>query len=597
MNVPGAQQPTEKADAAKAYSLVAIAPQPFDKYTLIGKLGHGGMAEVNLAVADGKGGFRKLVVIKRLHGHLAMEPGFIDMFLDEARLAARLNHPHCVQTHEVGEWQGNHFLAMEYLDGQGLERLLRMSGQKDAPVPIDVGVRIISDALDGLAYAHELTDFDGSPLCVVHRDVSPQNIFITYNGVVKLLDFGIAKAATHVVETRTGVIKGKYAYIAPEQALAGEVDHRADIWSMGVVLWEVLTGRRLFKSVNELATLHETLQGVIKPPSAHRPEVPPGLDAIAMRALTREVKDRYQSAQEMKDELDRWLTSFPKPAGRSQIARIMRDRFGEVIDTHKETLAQCLSGAMPVTASGFHQLIEPMVTPSGMSPISAPGVRSATVSGDFSAMTPSTSGQVLQQAPPAKSSGYLWQGALIVLVVALGATTALMWPFGGQPQARPAQDPTITAQPNALPVPPPVIPTTPPAPSENVVQPTETASTGENPTAPTEGEPTNSRPTRAERLAALRAQRRQNQQQNPSAETEEPAPSSNEAPGFLTLATTPWARVRLGNRDLGTTPLIRVELPAGTHTLQLTNPEQDIDESYRVTIRPGETLVRRLGLH
>ena len=267
MTVSEAKKPTS-VEAHKAYSLVAVPPQPFDKYTLIGKLGHGGMAEVNLAVADGKGGFRKLTVIKRLHRHLAMEPGFVEMFLDEARLAARLNHPHCVQTYEVGDHDDNHFLAMEYLDGQGLERLLRISGQLGLSMPVAESARIVADALDGLAYAHELTDFDGTELGVVHRDISPQNIFVTYNGVVKLLDFGIAKAATHIVETKTGVIKGKYAYIAPEQALGQQVDARSDLWSMGVVLWECLTGRRLFKSVNELATLHETLQGEIKLPSA-----------------------------------------------------------------------------------------------------------------------------------------------------------------------------------------------------------------------------------------------------------------------------------------------------------------------------------------
>ena len=184
MAVSEAKRPAT-VDAHKAYSLVAIPPQPFDKYTLIGKLGHGGMAEVNLAVVEGKGGFRKLTVIKRLHRHLAMEPGFVDMFLDEARLAARLNHPHCVQTYEVGDHEGNHFLAMEYLDGQGLERLLRISGQQGHVMPIETSARIVADALDGLAYAHELTDFDGTELGVVHRDVSPQNIFITYNGMVR----------------------------------------------------------------------------------------------------------------------------------------------------------------------------------------------------------------------------------------------------------------------------------------------------------------------------------------------------------------------------------------------------------------------------
>ena len=291
-------------EEARAYSLQAVPPQAFGKYTLIGKLGHGGMAEVLLAVMGGKAGFRKLVVLKRIHGMLEVEPGLIDMFLDEARLAAQLDHPNCVQTLEVGDVGGQHFLAMEYLDGQGLDRLLRSSAQSGTLLPPAIAVRMIADALEGLGYAHELTGFDGQPLGVVHRDVSPQNIFVAYNGVVKLLDFGIAKASSNVVETRTGVVKGKYAYIAPEQALGQHVDARADVWSMGVVLWECLTSRRLFKSVNELATLQETLQGEIKRPSTYNPEIPRELDAIVMGALQRSVEHRYQTAAQFKDALD-----------------------------------------------------------------------------------------------------------------------------------------------------------------------------------------------------------------------------------------------------------------------------------------------------
>ncbi|MCZ7684254.1 MAG: protein kinase [Sandaracinaceae bacterium] len=467
MSVTGASKASElAADPSRAYSLVAIPPQPFDKYTLIGKLGHGGMAEVNLAVALGKGNFKKLVVIKRLHRHLAMEPGFVDMFLDEARLAARLNHPHCVQTHEVGEWQDNHFLAMEYLDGQGLERLLRISGQKGLDIPFDLAARIVSDALDGLAYAHELADFDGSPLGVVHRDVSPQNIFITYNGVVKLLDFGIAKAATHVVETRTGVIKGKYAYIAPEQALAQELDHRADLWSMGVVLWELLTGRRLFKSVNELATLHETLQGEIKLPSAFRPDLPTDLDTICMRALERDVDGRYQTAQEMKEEIDRYLATLPKPPGRSAIARMMRERFDQVIETHQRTLAQCLKGgALELSASSIQQLVEmPMVTPTGMSPLSeqkaGPSVTptpTPTPSNEhLAALAAPPSGATAIDAPPQKRGGAVWKLGLVFVVALIAGAIAMILPLGdgaGETTAR-TGDEVLPAEPVAVPAEP-----------------------------------------------------------------------------------------------------------------------------------------------
>jgi len=320
-----------------------MSPVPFGKYIVIGKLGHGGMAEVNLAVVGGKGGFRKLFVIKRLHGHLEHESGFIDMFLDEARLAAQLDHPHCVQTVEVGEDNGQHFLAMEYLDGQGLERILRVTGQRGDFLPLTVSVRMIADALDGLHYAHDLRSYDGTVLGVVHRDVSPQNIFVTYNGVVKLLDFGIAKAESNVVETRTGVVKGKYAYIAPEQALAQPVDRRADLWSMGVVLWEMLTSHRLFKSVNELATLNETLHGTVHPPSSYNPQVPPELDAILDRALQRDVSKRYATGAEFKDDLESWLATQTEPSDRKSIAALMKDRFGDIVEQHRQRLGECIA--------------------------------------------------------------------------------------------------------------------------------------------------------------------------------------------------------------------------------------------------------------
>jgi serine/threonine protein kinase len=614
---------SSEAGASKAYSLVPIPPLRFDKYTLIGKLGHGGMAEVNLAVVEGKGGFRKLVVVKRLHRHLSVEPGFIDMFLDEARLAARLNHPHCVQTHEVGEFDGGHFLAMEYLDGQGLERLLRMSGQKGVPVPIDLAVRIITDALDGLAYAHELTDFDGTALNVVHRDVSPQNIFITYNGVVKLLDFGIAKAATHVVETRTGVIKGKYAYIAPEQALAQDVDHRADLWSMGVVFWEVLTGRRLFKSVNELATLHETLQGEIKLPSAFRPEIPPEIDTICMRALERDVKLRYQTAAEMKEDIDRYIASLEKGSNSKHIGRLMRDRFGDVIEQHKTVLAQCLkAGEVGMTMSGIQRLVEqPMTTPTGSFPAQHLSGQSMTPtpSGEYVALAAPAAAPVIAHPtaePEKKSSGVIWKIAVVCLVIGIAGAAALLVPWGGDDDevgTQIASNEQTTSAPDEEPG---SGTNEHPGPAEQR-QPDQVAAEPVEPDPPPQADPAEAQPAvvapvaaepaaadARERLRRERLRRQQGEQpqtqppQNnpPPPQQQEPANNNSSAPGFLTLATTPWTRVQLGGRDLGTTPIMRIELPAGTHTLHLSNPEQGIDQTYRVTIEPGQTITRRLGL-
>src|SRR5262245_45560386 len=200
------------------------------KYQLIANLGHGGMADVYLSVVHGPVGFNKLTVIKRLRPSLAEEQEFLAMFLDEARLAARLNHPNVVQTNEVAEIEGQYYIAMEYLDGQPLNRILTRA-QKAGTLPRELLIRVVADCLAGLHYAHELADYDGSPLGVVHRDASPHNIFVTYDGQTKVVDFGIAKAATRSAETRGGVLKGKVAYMAPEQARSGEVDRRSDVFA------------------------------------------------------------------------------------------------------------------------------------------------------------------------------------------------------------------------------------------------------------------------------------------------------------------------------------------------------------------------------
>ncbi|MDB4940788.1 MAG: serine/threonine protein kinase, partial [Labilithrix sp.] len=217
----------------------------FGKYQLFASLGRGGMADVFLAVARGQMGFNKLAVVKRLRQALAEEAAFRTMFLDEARLAARLSHPNIVHTYEVGEQDGVYFIAMEYLEGQSLNKVMKEALRRKDGLEPEVSARIIADALGGLGYAHGLADYDGRPLGIIHRDVSPHNIFVTYDGHTKLVDFGIAKAALSSTETEVGVLKGKVAYMSPEQAMGGRIDQRADIFAMGIVLWELLARQRL----------------------------------------------------------------------------------------------------------------------------------------------------------------------------------------------------------------------------------------------------------------------------------------------------------------------------------------------------------------
>ena len=288
----------------------------FGKYRLIAELGHGGMADVFLAVQAGPAGsgFHKLSVIKRLRQNLVEEPEFVEMLIEEARIAARLNHPNVVQTNEVGQVGQQYFIAMEYLDGQPLHRIQHRAAQrvKDGkPSPIGRGQQmiIVMDALAGLQHAHDLADYDGSPLQIVHRDVTPQNIFVTYEGQVKVVDFGIAKAAGRASETRQGVVKGKVRYMAPEQALGQTVDRRADVFSMGIMLWEVVTGRRLWKDVDDLDIVRRLLEGAYPAsPRAVDPTVPEALDRICQKALAQNRDDRYASCEDFRLDLEQYLS-------------------------------------------------------------------------------------------------------------------------------------------------------------------------------------------------------------------------------------------------------------------------------------------------
>jgi len=288
---------------------------PFGNYDLILHLGQGGMADVFVAVYSNQvaQGFNKLVVIKRLRPSLAEEPEYIDMLLDEARLAARLNHPNIVQTNEVGRVGDEYFIAMEYLDGQSLHRIIHHANharQKEArpAIPPRIGLTLICEALAGLHEAHELPDYDGTPLNIVHRDVSPHNLFVTYTGQVKLLDFGVAKAAGRGTETRQGVVKGKLAYMAPEQPTGTRPDRRADIFSVGVVLWEIVTGARMWQGVDDIAIFHRLkAKNIPRSPMALNPSVPTEIDRICRRALAPDPSERFATAAEFQSELEGYL--------------------------------------------------------------------------------------------------------------------------------------------------------------------------------------------------------------------------------------------------------------------------------------------------
>jgi eukaryotic-like serine/threonine-protein kinase len=311
------------------------------KYRLIAEIAHGGMGIVYLAMAQGPRGFHKLVVVKELKPELVEEPTFLAMFLDEARLAARLSHPNIVQTNEVGSDGDRYFMAMEYLDGRGLDHVRRRSKSAGFGLSSAMHIRIIADMLAGLDYSHRLTDFDGTPLHIVHRDVSPQNVFVTFNGHVKLLDFGIAKSVSSPHQTNAGVLKGKVSYMSPEQARGIKVDARADVFSAGVMLWEALTGRRMRAGKSDRETLSALFNADLPRASSVRPGIPHELDEICYRALARDRDERYQSAGHLQEDLERYLAiAAPTVTSRdvgecvSELFREDRVRTSALIEAH-----------------------------------------------------------------------------------------------------------------------------------------------------------------------------------------------------------------------------------------------------------------------
>jgi serine/threonine-protein kinase len=277
------------------------------KYTILAALGEGGMAQVFLASAHGPAGFNKLFVIKLLRSRVQRDDLAHDMFMAEARLAARLNHPNVVQTIEVSSDDDDYYMTMEYLEGQSLAAILQRVRKLNGAFPLNLHLRVLVDMLAGLDYAHRLEDFDGRPLRIVHRDVSPQNVIVTYGGHVKVLDFGIAKAADNSVQTETGVMKGKVAYMSPEQVCSTEIDCRADVYSVGVMLWEALAGRKMRRGMTEINILNAIINEEVPSPRTVVSTVDPELERIALKALARDPKDRYASAAEMQHDLDRAL--------------------------------------------------------------------------------------------------------------------------------------------------------------------------------------------------------------------------------------------------------------------------------------------------
>jgi serine/threonine-protein kinase len=331
----------------------------FGKYLLLNRIAVGGMAEIFLARQEGLEGFEKTICIKRIRPHLSSQPNFVRMFLNEAKLAAQLNHPAIVQIYDLGRINDSYFIAMEYISGRDMSRIIPKAEKAGIPFPMIYALRIASSVCEGLYYAHTKTDAFGNPLNIVHRDITPENALVSWDGTVKIVDFGIAKANTQIEQTRAGEIKGKLSYMSPEQAMGKHLDHRSDIFSLGSVLYEWVTGYKLFTGENEMAILKSIIDGKIYPPSYFKEEVPEAVERILMKALEKDRERRYQTAWEMQFDIDTYLAGSEFTPSNIHLSNFLKQIFEDEIEREKELLMKSRGAeGVPLPATSASDVLE-----------------------------------------------------------------------------------------------------------------------------------------------------------------------------------------------------------------------------------------------
>src|SRR3954471_18917859 len=406
-------------------SFQALLPEQFGRYSLLGHLATGGMAEVWLARQLGMQGFEKIVVIKRARPELA-DPETTALFLDEARLVATLEHPNIAQVYEIGAVNGAYFFVMEYVDGADVRRLIETSIAKRYPIALADALYIITHVCTALHYAHEKHDLEGRPLNIIHRDVSPSNVLVSHDGAVKVCDFGIAKAHNRKTEdTQSGVLKGKFSYMSPEQCQSKPIDRRSDVFSIGILLYELSTQSKLFRGTSDFALLQQIVENPIPLPSARVPNYPRELQQIVMKALAKNPAERYPTAQALQVDLEEFAREHKLAMSSIRIAKLMAALFEKRNDAwiraqraHSDHFIEV--GATPAPA-GHHT-----PTPGFLAVGSAPSTPS-------SENTPLPTAAMLAErvgtgqsglgASPARRAPALWLvGALLAAAVAVGVT-------------------------------------------------------------------------------------------------------------------------------------------------------------------------------
>jgi len=381
MALPGPTKPKLTAATGGPASLPAICM--FGRYEILGRLAFGGMAEIFLArESSATAGASRHIVIKRVLPNVADDDKFIEMFLNEARLAIQLNHPNICHIYEFGDLEDSYFIAMEWIDGVPLGKLIRRARKKGDGVPVEIAVRIGAQIAGSLHYAHRAKDALGRPMNIVHRDVTPHNLMVAYDGQVKLLDFGIAKAETQTQATEAGTVKGKFSYMSPEQCTGKKIDGRSDVFALGICLWETIVGRALYRRETQYETMHAVIHE--PPPSIRkfRRGLPTSLDTVIKKCLAKNPDDRYQSAGDLQSALELWLAEERKVVNSQMVAALMERLYdneiqrGPLVDTNPfgssfQTLGK---GAMPTPehSSGSMSAARPLSHPSALSKLAEP---------------------------------------------------------------------------------------------------------------------------------------------------------------------------------------------------------------------------------
>ncbi|WP_224367692.1 serine/threonine protein kinase [Hyalangium versicolor] len=584
------------------------------KYRLIHKLATGGMAEVFLAKAAGPMGFEKLLVLKRILPHLATEATFVEMFLTEARLAAHLNHPNVAQIFDFGEAEGTYFLAMEYVDGPNLREIVRRASAVGLALPLAFCARVVASACEGLSFAHTFSDpVSRQPMNIIHRDISPDNILLSRQGAVKVVDFGIAKAAGVSPHTQTGVLKGKLAYMSPEQLRNEALDPRADVYALGVVLYELLTGLKPFIASSEAGMVQAVLFEMQVPVLQRRPDVPDAIQRVLAKALAKERDRRYPDCVSFQADLEEFIVSTGKPMGAAQIAQIVSMMTAGVenpvppLQTNSSApsnprLALASSAQRPLEPTapspeksvGGNAMVRGLSQPSGEE---ASGLE-LTAAARPSQLILRNGGQVLhvgggavEPTPPAPPPPTLpapaekdlaWVARVgILLFLAGGAVLMQRHSFkaGGEatvpPSTRLETDPRkgVTSPPDGTEVTPPGPPVPPVTVSQNPPPADDSHTTGEN----------SSRDAGVELPAVIKPP--QVRQPPPKDVLDEPLQAGQ---GTLELRVHPGAMLFLDGWQLGRVPEKPFAVDAGPHIVRLVNAALRKEVTRRITVVEGQ---------